>query len=643
MKNRILAAALVALCAGTAAAQNTDPVLMNVAGRPVHQSEFEYLFNKNNSQQLEKQSLDTYLDMFVDYKLKVADALAAGLDKTPEFANEFKNFRSDLAAPYFRDADVAEALVQEAYNHRLYDVYVSHIMLPASPDGEAKLDSLRSAILAGKVSFEQVARDYSIDKYSGPRGGLMGFVTPDRFPWPFEEMAYNTTEGEISPVVNSGMGYHIIRVESRTPAIGEVNAAHILRTTRGKSPEDAAAAKVTIDSLYTVLTQGADFAELAKKYSEDPGSAARGGDLGWFGRGAMVAEFDSVAFALPDGGLSNPFATSFGYHIIKRNGHKSVAPLDSLRPAIEAAISRDERSRRPEEVAIERIMAQYGAAVNNAAIDRADAIIAAAGALDSASIASVAAIDEAAATYNGSTVSFAEVAAALPANGAVTPARAREVIAAAANDKLRDAVLELARTQLEADNADYRNLVNEYRDGILLYEIANTNVWDRAAKDTEGLKAFFEKNKARYAWPAPKFKSYILFATNDSVLNLAMDYAATLSTADPAKFTQDMRTRFGRDIKVERVIAAKGENAITDFLGFGEAKPETAANNKWKAYKAFNGRVIDAPEEPADVRGAAVTDYQAELENQWIQKLRKKYKVKVDKKVFKKLKEQYAN
>ncbi len=641
MKKNLLAGAICALAMIPAAAQTSDPVLMTVAGKPVHQSEFEYLYNKNNTQQVEKQNLDVYLQMFTDYKLKVADAEAAGLDKTSEFAGEFANFRRDLAAPYFRDADEAEAILKEAYNHHLTDVYVSHIMIPGTPGNDAVLDSIRTEILAGRVSFEDAAREHSIDRYSAPRGGLMGFVTPDRFPWAFEKASYDTPVGEISPVVNSGMGYHIIRVESRTPAIGEVNASHILRGTRDKSPEEVAAQKAKIDSIYSALLAGADFEALAQQFSEDPGSAARGGSLGFFPRGAMVAEFDSVAFALNDGELSAPFTTSFGYHIIKRLGHKDVPSFEDLRPAIEKAVMRDERANRPEEVAIEKLLAAHSAAVNQPGIAEACALVV--GNLDSVAISAIAAIATPAATFDAGTVSFAQVAASLPANGKVTAEQAESVITAAVNDQLREAVLELARQDLEATTPEYRNLVNEYRDGILLYEIANRNVWDRAAKDTEGLRNYFNRNKSRYTWETPKFKSIIIFAASDSLVDEAIEFAETISSDDPAAFTQNMRTRFGRDVKVERVIAAKGENAITDYLGFGEPKPDTAATNKWKAYKAYKGRVIDAPEEPADVRGAAVTDYQTELEENWVEGLRKKYKVKVNKGVFKDLKKKYAD
>ena len=217
-----------------------------------------------------------------------------------------------------------------------------------------------------------------------------------------------------------------------------------------------------------------------------------------------------------------------------------------------------------------------------------------------------------------------------------TEGDAASVLRGAAEALLGEAVLGLAREDLAATNADYRNLLNEYREGNILFEIANRNVWDRAAKDKDGLEAYFRANAAKYAWDKPRFKSTIIFATCDSVLKAAEAFAPAISTLDPAEFNTQMRKKFGGNIKIERVIAAQGENPITDYLAFGGKKPDSTT--KWKYYTAFGGRVVDNPEDAADVRGAVVADYQNELEKNWIESLHKKYKVKVNNKVFNKLK-----
>lgn len=635
MKKHFLAAALGLAATVSVFAGDSDPVLMTVDGKPVHVSEFEYLYNKNNSQQAQQQTLDQYLDMFIDYKLKVADAEHAGLQNTPEFKKEFGKFRDDLAKPYLRDTLVELALIEEAYKHFLEDVYVSHIMVGSTEHDKQMLDSLRNAIINGETSFEEVAEKYSQDRSSSQRGGRMGYVTPGRFPWPFEQVAYSTAVGEISPVMNSGFGYHIIRPESRRQAAGEVNASHILMLTRGMEPAEVDAQKARIDSIYELLEKGADFADLATRLSQDPGSARNGGNLGWFSRGMMVSEFDSVAFALADGEISKPFATTFGYHIIKRLEHRDVPGKAELIEKIKSQMANDERANQPEQSyaagVIERLHAKV---LPDAMKNVRDMIAAAPGGYDAEMINRLSESDMVVAVFDGGQVTLAEVMPSVSRTSSPDADNARLIIESAVYDVLGKRIMDVEKELLAESNADYRNLVNEYRDGILLYEISNRNVWEKASKDSAGLAKFFKSNKKKYKWESPKFKSTIIFATSDSVLNLATAYADSIKVNDSAEFAKAMRERFGRDVKVERVIAAKGENAITDYLGFNGEKPEGDKKSRWDSYASYQGRIISSPEEPSDVRGQAVTDYQNYLEKQWLKQLHKKYKVSVDKKVF---------
>ncbi len=634
MKKYIFACALALACVPTIAAEvKTDAVLMTVDGRDVTVDEFEYLYKKNAAQQIQKQSIDDYLQLFINYKLKVADAEHAGIPELPEIQQEYIKYRNDLAAPYLRSQAVEDSLVSEAYSHRADDVTVSHIMFENKPGAEQLADSVRNAILGGTISYEDAARRYSADKYSAQRGGLMGVVLPDRYPWPFEKASYDAAVGEITPVVNSGFGYHIIRVESRKPASGEVLASHILRLTRGKSPEEKKRQRQIIDSLYSVLRTGnADFAAMARQYSEDPGSAKNGGSLSWFGRGMMVQPFDSISFALADGAVSEPFETSFGYHIILRQSHRGVPPLDEVRKNILQAMQRDSRANMPADAKLAEFMKTYKASVDDAGLARA-VEMAGPGGVDSAFVAANSASKLVVASSKDGKITLGAVLSYLADKP--TEGDAASVLRGAAEALLGEAVLGLAREDLAATNADYRNLLNEYREGNILFEIANRNVWDRAAKDKDGLEAYFRANAAKYAWDKPRFKSTIIFATSDSVLKAAEAFAPAISTLDPAEFNTQMRKKFGGNIKIERVIAAQGENPITDYLAFGGKKPDSTT--KWKYYTAFGGRVVDNPEDAADVRGAVVADYQNELEKNWIESLHKKYKVKVNNKVFNKL------
>ncbi|MGN0223737.1 MAG: peptidylprolyl isomerase [Muribaculaceae bacterium] len=637
MKKLVLAIGVLGASLWALTAQ-TDPVLMSVAGKDVQLSEFEYLYNKNNSQQVQPQTLDEYVEMFVNYKLKVADAEAAGIDTTAELITGFHKFRNELAAPYLRDEAVFEQTVREAYEHLANEVTVSHIMM-AEAD-QAKLDSIRNEILAGNLAFETAARKYSIDRGSSQRGGLMGVVLGGRYPKPFEDAAFATAVGEISPVVNSGYGVHIIRVENRRPSRGEVLCEHILlRVTPDMNDDARQAVETRIDSIYRVVSADtARFEELARTLSQDPGSAARGGRLNWFGSGMMVAPFDSVSFALNVGEVSNPFRTAFGWHIIRKLDARSIASYEEMHDQLAQSIQGNNDM--PRLAFIARKAQEYQARLLEDNLDKVENMAENSGAvLDSTMLATFARCDLPIYIVRGDAYTLAEMVPALPVSAVRGGANIRKFIAEQAQIQMNEVILEYARQELYEINADYRNLVNEYRDGILLFEISNRTVWDRASKDREGLEAFFQRNKDRYAWSQPKFKSYIIFATNDSILAEAAQfgYDSIPSTTAPADVVKAFRTRFGRDVKVERVIAAQGENAITDYLAFGGERP-ASANAHWPSYRVFRGRIIDAPEEASDVRGTVISDYQAELEQQWLQQLRQRYPVTINREVLQQVK-----
>lgn len=638
MKKQILAfSVLGASLAMLAATASDDPVLMNIAGKNVRLSEFEYLYNKNNSQQAQPQTLDEYLTMFIDYKLKVADAEAAGIDTTQSFITEFTQFRNELADPYMVNKEVLDSLVLDVYNHMSDDVYVSHIMM--RDDKAVFLDSLRTAIIDGKTTFEDAARTYSIDAPSAQRGGLMGWVVSGRYPWEFEVAAFETGVGEISPVVNSGFGQHIIRVEKRVPAHGEVLVEHILRLTNNLPDSLQAVEHERIDSIYSAIVGGADFNQLASAFSQDPGSARRGGKLDWFGPGMMVQEFDSVAFALPVGAYSEPFRTSFGWHIIHKLDARGKESLEDARAGIEASLNSNERGQLPRRRFMFDMMKKYNGHVIVKNLEKvkkqADKM---GGVLDSTMIASFAKSDMPIFEIDGVKYPLKDVIPAMSVSAVRGGQNIADMVRVAAVKVMGEKALDLARRDLALVNPDYRNLVNEYRDGILLFEISNRNVWQRAAENKDELEKYFNENRSKYAWESPKFKSYIIFASNDSILGEAVNYASTLpQDIAPAEVVSSLRARFGRDVKIERVIAAKGENAITDFLAFGGDKP-SSDSARWPAYAAFRGRVIPAPEEAADVRGLVVADFQSELEHRWIESLRAKYPVKVNQDVLRQVK-----
>lgn len=637
----LLAIAAGAACA-VAAKSAGDQVLMTINKKPVSLGEFEYLYHKNQSQQLASQPIEEYLEMFVTYKQKVTDAEAEGIDKSEAFQNEFDGYRRDLSAPYLEDRAVEDSLVNAIYERMKTDVDVSHIMVASRGENvdrgaqRQRLDSIRTAILAGS-DFEQLARRFSIDPAVSRTGGRMGIIPVMRLPFQFEDAAYATAVGEISPVIETPFGFHIVKVNAKTPARGQVLVEHILKLTQGLSDAEAAAKKAQIDSLYTVVTaDSANFADVARRESEDPGSRREGGRLPWFGAGQMVPEFEAISFELPVGGISKPVQTAYGYHIVHKLDARGVDTKDNLTPQIKSALSRDDRSAWPRQRKVAQLRKKYNARIDARTLQAVDDEITANGGLDSTLMARYINDNRTIALIGKQEIPVSEIVAEMygPLRGSIDDQLAR--FAEFVNGNLDNAVIEAERNALAETNTDYRNLLNEYRDGMLLFEVSDRKVWSKAKKDREGLENFFKANRDRYSWDKPRFKSFIVFATSDSIAQAAQAFLAENPQA-PDNVATALRQKFGsKEIKVEKVIASKGENAITDYLGFGGEKPE--ATGKWAYYFPYLNKVLEAPEEAADVRGAVTGDYQNYLEQQWIGELKKLYPAKINKKVLKQAK-----
>ncbi len=635
----IISALACAAILSASASKNADPVLMTINGKDVRQSEFEYLYHKNNLQQLAPQSIDEYIEMFIVYKLKVADAEAAGLHQTDAFTKEFNGYCAELSRPYLRDSIVEKRLIEEAYARMATSRKVSHIMLPLGStydEKEAnrmKIDSIRTAIVNGSADFGEMAVRYSSDRSARVNNGSMGYINVNSYPYPFEKTAWETPVGEISPVIEDApFGFHIIRVEDERPNPGKVEARHILKLTNGLSEEEGTAKKAQIDSIYNLLASGGDFDAIARAESEDPGSAANGGRLGWFGPGEMVKEFEDAAFGLKDGGISAPFKTAYGYHIVQTLAHRGIGSLAEESERIKAAISRDMRSVMPETERMAQLKAELGVKIDSTGLMQARSRMT--GDSPAEQLRSLQADNSLIATVGNRTISIGDVINYIPSNVLEGANDAFTVLNSGLENKINETVVEETRKNLAENNSEYRNLTNEYRDGILLFEISNRNVWERSTSDTEGLQKFFSANRAKYTWDKPHYKGYVIFATNDSIAGEAQKYLAA-NQVENDSLVSVMRANYGRNIKIEKVVTGKGENAIVDNVAFNGERPE--APGRWTAWFGYAGRVIDTPEEANDVRGTVASDYQQLLESEWIKALRKKYKVKLNKKALKAL------
>lgn len=631
-------------CAVALAFAAKDPVIMTVNGVDVPQSEFEYLYNKNSQQQINPQTLDEYVEMFKLYKMKVADALAEGLDTMASFKKETEQYRHDLATPYLTDSVFLNSLVKEAYDRSKEEVVAKHIMLFKTRDlaqnvvARQRADSLLGVLHAGG-DFEDLARKYSQDRGSNSRGGTMGWITSGSYPEAFEAVAFSLPEDKISDVVESPFGYHILKGGKHRPARGKVQVSHILKLTQGKDEAGVTKARQEIDSLYQiVVSDPTQFAAVATANSDDRGSARQGGMLPVFGAGEMVAEFDSVSFALPVGGISAPIKTSYGYHIIYKHKSEPVPSLESVRPQLESRISSaaDPRHKLVMRNQTNKLAKKHKASLNEKTLDKLRADVKRQG-LDSLLFANWTTGPDGQlpiASVNGKVINAGEFMKGFDQVRIIPSTDAdnnfEDNLEAFYNQKLVDAE-ESALVQTEPD---YRNLLKEYVDGSLLYEVSVRKVWDKAAKDTEGLRNFFERNRANYKWSEPHAKGFLVQATNDSIARLIKARAASLQ---PDTLVQTLRKEFKGNASIDRVLVSKGSNGMIDNIVFGgpEVQP---SNSRYHVYFMIDPRVITEPEEVNDVKGLVTSDYQNEFQTAWENELRSKYPVVVNEKVLKKIK-----
>lgn len=639
MKHKFVISALLIGSALLAFAAK-DPVLMTINGKDVKLSEFEYLYNKTNQQQTEKESLDQYVEMFKLYKLKVADAEAAKLDTTPSFIEELNVHRDGIVKNSLEDTTVRDRLIKEAYERSLFNIDIDHLMIDRGQNFDenkkqiALADSLRTVLQNG-ANWEEIVEKYSIDPSRANNKGHYGYITINKFPYAFEKGAFDTPVGEISQPIHTDFGIHLVRVNAVRNNDIRVHARHILRLFPRKMKvleSEKEAVKAKVDSIYELVKTGEDFEELAKKYSEDPGSARRGGDLGFFGYGRMIPEFEKATFNLKDGEISEPIMTNYGWHIIQRVESKGPATFDEMKDEITSYIMRDERANMPREAKIKQAKELYNYAVNPELDSFIEEQIKINGAYDSTLVANLLNSEFTAYTYSDQKVPVMEIAKMLNPKSKYDNASAKGYILSFVETMSDNTVMDYYTSNLINDDPDKRNLFNEYRDGLLLFEISNMKVWEGASKDTVGLNAFFEKNRAKYNWNAPHFKGIILSAKNDSILDAVKADIAMMGHSDT--LTTALHKKYSKSIKMERMVAAKGENKAADFLFFGA--PSIGTN--YPVAMVLEGGLIMNPENIADVKGQVTSDYQDILEKEWVESLKAKYPVVVNKKVLKQLK-----
>jgi peptidyl-prolyl cis-trans isomerase SurA len=636
-----------------------DPVLLKVNGREITISEFEYVYTKNNlnPQVMDPKSIDEYLELFINFNLKVYEALQLGLDTHQTFINELAGYRKQLAQPYLTDQEVTNHLIEEAYERMQYDIRASHILFNlekhASPNDTLaawnKAMEVRKRIMAGE-SFEKLAMEYSDDPSAkgmaatpnrpASRGnsGDLGYFSVMLMVYPFESAAFNLEIGEISMPVRSDFGYHIIRLTDKLPAMGSARVAHIMVM----FPQDADQAQIDqaqskIEEIYQNLQQGEDFESLAERFSDDKASGRRGGEMPAFTSNRMVPEFiKAIADLNQDNLISKPVKTQFGWHIIKFIDRQLPSKEDAMAD-LKNKISRDSRSHLSKTVVIERLKKEYAFSQNQGALDLFFDVVDNTifeGKWDKGAIQDNNEVMFSFADQKYTQKDFADY---LSLNQTMrSPESIRSHVSNLYNNYVQEKLLSFEEDNLPNKYPEFRKIMNEYHDGILLFELTDQKVWGKAMADTAGLQQFFKDNIDNYMW---EDRLDAVIYTFNSEAGAKSGRKAIRKAHRKNVPQDDLMAELNRGSQLNVSIDA-GVFEIAEKDVLASVKPRKGVAkviNHKGTYSVIwiNEYLPRQPKKLNEIRGLVIADYQNYLEEQWIRELRSKYQYVVNRDALK--------
>ena len=640
------------LAAPPATAQ--EEAVLTVGEEAVSLADFEHIFLKNNRDSvITTAALDEYMELFINFKLKVQAAEALGMDTVETFQKELAGYRTQLARPYLTNNDLLDELVRQAWERKQEEVRARHILISCSAQAKPadtlkaykRVEALRERIANGE-DFEAVAlsKAGSDDPSVRDNGGDLGWFSAFQMVYPFEEAAYTTPVGELSSIVRTRYGYHFLEVTGRRDARGEIRAAHIMiRTKEGADDATLKAAEERITSIYDLLGKGIPWEELALKMSEDASTASKAGELPWFGTGKMVEEFENAAFGLTeDGQISAPFKTSYGWHVVKRLEYRAPASFEASKRELQKKVSRDSRSELTRASFLENLKAEYNYSSNATAIKslkrtavQQDSVFfpghPLTGVPSKTAGSTLLNIGDESATV----ADFVDYLNIVKIRNAEAGANAIiDEQFASWSDKL---LLDYEDARLESKHDDFRLLMEEYHDGILLFELTDEKVWSKAVKDTAGLEGFHAAHVGDFMWDT-RAEVDIFTCADEKAVKAARK--AVKKGKDLVAFQRDYNAENGNAITLTSGRFSEGENTWGDKV-LADAAAGTLGT-KAPVFATYEGGgdetvlvhvgAIRSPEPKtlAEARGQVIAAYQDHLEAQWIDTLRAGTEVEVN-------------
>ncbi len=675
---------------------NNDPIIMKVGSKAIAKSEFEALYRKNNGKAIDKKTVEEYAQMFALYKMKVLEAEANGLDTTIQFITEFNNYKKQLSAPYLNDKNTNEKILEETYNRLKTEVKAAHILVRCGQDDlpkdtleawtrthlikntllgklptakeiteyekllrnhthiqsdlkkkdsatyKAKLNSIKNLPLyiknASSDKFLSLAPKTSDDASVLDNQGMLGYFSAFDMVYPFESAAYNTKVGEMSPITRTKYGYHIVKVYDKKPTRGEIQVAHLMI----KFPKDAQAQdkentrKKALELYEKIKKSELSFEDAVKQFSDDEQSKARNGLLPPFKSGRYPAVFENAAFAIQkDADISEPIESPYGYHIIKRIGLKLLPPFEVIKNELKAKIQKDQRGLAGRQALIAKIKeeCQFTEKLKNR-----DQILKY---LDSSYLQATWKADKIKPIENlelvklcNKTYTLKDFAHYLESQMIARSSTEIKGLMENLYVKWREkAIIDFEEDRLPQKYPEYKQLINEYRDGILLFDITDKSVWSKAVKDSAGLRTFYENNKNKYQWP--ERADITIYKCADE--KIAKEVRALLNKKKTEKeITESINKKSQLNLSIQNTMVLKGENPFIDKnwkIGVISENNTNTNQNKIEVI-VMNKILAPSPKTLLEAKGQVIADYQNYLEKQWINYLKQKYSVEMNRDVL---------
>ena len=614
--------------------------ILTINGNKIYKSEFEQIYWKNKKEKLAtKEDLDEYIDLFINFKLKVLAAEKLGLDTMNKFINELNGYKIQLEKPYLIDTAINEALIKEAYFRTINEIEASHIMIKVSPTSSPldtlkawkTIDSISKVLANTKSSFGELAEELSHCPSGNMDKGNLGYFNAFKMVYPFENAAYNTTIGKVSPIVRTRFGYHLVKPHNLRKAKGRVKAAHIMIVCDSKKQSDCNNAKEKIHAIYSSIMNGESFEEIAKESSNDRKSAQKGGELGWISSGGNVyPSFENAVFNLiANNQISKPFQTPNGWHIVKRLDFENVKSYEDLRYELKNKIQKDARAQKTRSSFINSLKITY--ALKETFDPKTVQNILANKYFDTIEIRKNTrpkSIDKVIVDFTENQFTYKDFIVFLSNTSKQLGKYKSDVklISEKYNQFLNLNLIEYEKTQLPLKYPDFKALLKEYRDGILLFDISDQMIWSKAIKDTSGLKLFYEKNQD--TWKYPNRAKTEIYTTHDK--KTAKKIYKLLSKKIGYDSIQKIVNQDNLNVKLNK----KTLDEFNDFnmsyneLSEGITKP-IKVNEKFIILNVYE-KLDSRNKLLNEAEGIIVSAYQNHLEKEWIKKLRSENEITVN-------------